>query len=286
MDMRSRIQRELKSRSPAEVVELVLDDCCPGDGELDGLTDDFTALEVLSLVNAGLGSLAKLPPLPKLRKLEASDNSISGGLDTLAEKCPNLTHLNLSGNKIKGLSAVEVLQNLKNLTSLDLYSCEVSTMDDYRDGVFELLPQLTYLDGYDQEDNEVPESGADNDDDDEAGPPGDEEDEEDEEEDEEEDDEEGDECEVGLSYLMKEGIQDEDDDGDYVEEVEEEDEEEEDDGDLEAAAVCGEKRKRDADDEVSPTERRRVGPGRTGSVEDVSFVTWTDVRMVALFIGS
>lgn len=53
-------------------------------------------------------------------------------------------------------------QNLKNLKSLDLYSCEVTTLDDYRESVFELLPQLTYLDGYDQEDNEVPDSEADN----------------------------------------------------------------------------------------------------------------------------
>lgn len=38
----------------------------------------------------------------------------------------------------------------------------MSTLDDYRDNVFELLPQLTYLDGYDQEDNEVPDSEGDN----------------------------------------------------------------------------------------------------------------------------
>lgn len=42
-------------------------------------------------------------------QLEVSDNTIAGGLDTLAEKCPNLTYLNLSGNKIKELSAIEVL---------------------------------------------------------------------------------------------------------------------------------------------------------------------------------
>lgn len=34
---------------------------------------------------------------------------ISGGLEVLAEKCPNLTHLNLSGNKIKDLSTIEPL---------------------------------------------------------------------------------------------------------------------------------------------------------------------------------
>lgn len=50
-------------------------------------------------------------------------------------------------------------QNLKNLKTLYLYSCEVSTLDDYRESVFELLPQLTYLDGYDQEDNEESEDG-------------------------------------------------------------------------------------------------------------------------------
>ncbi|MED6279251.1 Acidic leucine-rich nuclear phosphoprotein 32 member E [Characodon lateralis] len=110
------------------------------------------------MVNIGLSSLSKLPSLPKLRKLEVSDNSISGGLDTLALKCPNLTYLNLSGNQIKELSSIEALQNLKNLKSLDLYSCDVTAADDYRESVFELLPQLVYLDGFDQEDNEVPDS--------------------------------------------------------------------------------------------------------------------------------
>lgn len=149
-----------------------------------------------------------------MSQLEVSDNIIAGGLDTLAEKCPNLTYLNLSGNKIKELNTLKVLvssagnqclhsspvvhvlklissliryqmdgspkgssvycsilflllcvlqQNLKNLRSLDLYSCEVSTLEDYRESVFELLPQLTYLDGFDQEDNEVPDSEADGD---------------------------------------------------------------------------------------------------------------------------
>lgn len=30
-------------------------------------------------------------------------------MEVLAEKCPNLTHLNLSGNKIKDLSTIEPL---------------------------------------------------------------------------------------------------------------------------------------------------------------------------------
>ncbi|CDQ57368.1 unnamed protein product [Oncorhynchus mykiss] len=221
MEMKKRISLELRNRTPAEVTEMVVDNCRTSDGEVEGLTDDFKELEFLSMVNVGLTSLAKLPSLPKLRKLELSDNNISGHLETLSEKSPNLTYLNLSGNKIKELSNVEALQNLKNLKSLDLFNCEITTLEEYRESIFELLPQVTYLDGFDQEDNEAPDSEADADDDegeDGTGPTGDYDDEDDEEEEEEEEVSEG--REVGLSYLMKEKIQDEEDDDDYAEEEE------------------------------------------------------------------
>lgn len=52
-------------------------------------------------------------------------------------------------------------QNLKSLQSLDLFNCEITSLEDYRESVFELLPQVTYLDGFDQEDNEAPDSEAD-----------------------------------------------------------------------------------------------------------------------------
>ncbi|XP_066465270.1 acidic leucine-rich nuclear phosphoprotein 32 family member E isoform X1 [Eleutherodactylus coqui] len=233
MEMKKRITLELRNRSPAEVTELVLDNCRSSDGEIEGLSDSFKELEFLSMANIELSSLAKLPQLTKLRKLELSDNSICGGLDVLAERCPNLTYLNLSGNKIKDLSTVEALTNLKNLKSLDLFNCEITNLEDYRDNIFRKLPQITYLDGFDQEDNEAPDSEEDDeeceeyeypeDEDDEAGPPG-----EYEEEDEEGESDLGEEEEeVGLSYLMKEEIHDEEDDDDYVDGGGEEEEEEE-----------------------------------------------------------
>ncbi|XP_077928621.1 acidic leucine-rich nuclear phosphoprotein 32 family member E isoform X2 [Halichoerus grypus] len=255
MEMKKRINLELRNRAPEEVTELVLDNCLCVNGEIEGLNDTFKKLEFLSMANVELSSLARLPSLNKLRKLELSDNIISGGLEVLAEKCPNLTYLNLSGNKIKDLSTVEALQNLKNLKSLDLFNCEITNLEDYRESIFELLQQITYLDGFDQEDNEAPDSEEEDDEDgdeddeeeeeDEAGPPEEYEEEEEEEEDEDEDeDEAGSELgegeeEVGLSYLMKEEIQDEEDDDDYVEEGEEEEEE----------GLRGEKRKRDAEDD-------------------------------------
>ncbi|XP_029353997.1 acidic leucine-rich nuclear phosphoprotein 32 family member A isoform X11 [Echeneis naucrates] len=199
MDMKKRIHLELRNRTPSDVKELVLDNCRSNEGKIEGLTDEFEELEFLSTINVGLTTVAHLPKLNKLKKLELSDNRISGGLEVLAEKCPNLTHLNLSGNKIKDLSTIEPLKELGTLKSLDLFNCEVTNLNEYRDNVFKLLPQLTYLDGYDKDDKEAPDSdaevyaeGLDDDEDDEDGKlyeeeeEGEEDDEENEEEEEEE----------------------------------------------------------------------------------------------------
>ncbi|KAM9422796.1 acidic leucine-rich nuclear phosphoprotein 32 family member A isoform 2-T2 [Salvelinus alpinus] len=207
MDMKKRIHLELRNRTPSDVKELVLDNCRSNEGKIEGLTDEFEELEFLSTINVGLTSVSNLPKLNKLKKLELSDNRISGGLEVLAEKCPNLTHLNLSGNKMKDLSTLEPLKKLETLKSLDLFNCEVTNLNDYRDNVFKLLPQLTYLDGYDKDDKEAPDSDAeayvegldDDDDSDEV----DEEEEEDEDEDapprKEDDDDEEEEEEEDLS---------------------------------------------------------------------------------------
>ncbi|XP_059830688.1 acidic leucine-rich nuclear phosphoprotein 32 family member B isoform X1 [Hemitrygon akajei] len=252
MDMKKRIHLELRNRTPSDVRELVLDNCRSNEGKIEGLTAEFENLEFLSLINVGLISVANLLRLPKLKKLELSDNRISGGLDVLAEKLPNLTHLNLSGNKLKDISTLEPLQKLESLKSLDLFNCEVTNLNDYRESVFKLLPQLMYLDGYDQEDREAPDSdaeadGADDDEDDEEG---EEEEEDDEEEDgeeelddEEDEDEEGEDDEDEISAEEEEGY------GQDGEIDEEEDEEEEDEDEDEDECAKGQKRKRDTDDE-------------------------------------
>uniref|UniRef100_UPI00398EB086 acidic leucine-rich nuclear phosphoprotein 32 family member B isoform X1 n=1 Tax=Pristiophorus japonicus TaxID=55135 RepID=UPI00398EB086 len=251
MDMKRRIHLELRNRTPSDVRELVLDNCRSNEGKIEGLTAEFENLEFLSLINVGLLSVTNLLRLPKLKKLELSDNWISGGLDVLAEKLPNLTHLNLSGNKLKDISTLEPLKKLENLKSLDLFNCEVTNLNDYRESVFKLLPQLMYLDGYDQEDREAPDSdaeadGVDDDEDDEEG------------EDEEEDDEEEDgEEELDDEEEEDEGEDDEDEVSAEEEEVygqdgeidEEEDDDEEDEDEDEEESAKGQKRKRDTDDE-------------------------------------
>ncbi|XP_075138699.1 putative acidic leucine-rich nuclear phosphoprotein 32 family member C isoform X3 [Leptodactylus fuscus] len=226
MDMKKRLTLELRNRKAAEVKEMVLDNCRSDDGKIIGLTSEFENLEFLSMININL-SVANLPKLEKLRKLELSDNRISGGLEVLAEKTPNLTHLNLSGNKIKDINTLEPLKKLNHLMSLDLFNCEVTMLNNYRESVFALLPQLTYLDGFDADDQEAPDSDPEPDGED-AEENGEEEDEDEEELDEDE-----------LDEDDEDGVDEED-----VEEEEEGEEEEEDD-----EGKLGEKRKRDLEDE-------------------------------------
>ncbi|KAB5546782.1 hypothetical protein PHYPO_G00075880 [Pangasianodon hypophthalmus] len=241
MDMKKRIHLELRNRTPSDVCELVLDNCRSDEGKIEGLTSEFVNLEFLSLINVGLTSISNLPKLPKLKKLELSDNRISAGLEILAEKLPNLTHLNLSGNKLKDLSMLEPLRDLPRLKSLDLFNCEVTTLDDYRASVFKLLPQITYLDGYDPEDREVSDSDAEGGDEDEDEVNSEEEEDEDEDgeedEDEENDDDEEDEDEEASGDEEEDSGQEDDEDDDDEDEEEDEDE------------CKGEKRKRDPEDE-------------------------------------
>ncbi|NXQ01146.1 AN32B protein, partial [Vidua macroura] len=221
-----------------QVKELVLDNCRSEDGKVVGLSSDFENLEFLSMININLLSVSNLPKLNKLRKLELSDNRISGGLEVLAEKTPNLTHLNLSGNKIKDINTLEPLKKLPNLRSLDLFNCEVTMLINYRESVFALLPQLTYLDGFDADEQEAPDSDPEAD-----------------------GDALEDEYENGEDDLDEEVIDDEEDEDDDLEGEEEEDgvddeeEDEEEDGEedeedeAEEDHPCGQKRKRSLEDE-------------------------------------
>ncbi|KFO94830.1 Acidic leucine-rich nuclear phosphoprotein 32 family member B, partial [Buceros rhinoceros silvestris] len=221
-----------------QVKELVLDNCRSDDGKIIGLSSDFENLEFLSMINVNLLSVSNLPKLNKLRKLELSDNRISSGLEVLAERTPNLTHLNLSGNKIKDINTLEPLKKLPNLHSLDLFNCEVTMLINYRESVFSLLPQLTYLDGFDADDEEAPDSDPEADGD---GPE--------------------DEYENGEDDLDEEVIDDEEDEDDDLEGEEEEDgvddeeEDEEEDGEEDEEDEAdddlprGEKRKRNLEDE-------------------------------------
>uniref|UniRef100_A0A0K8TPA5 Putative microtubule binding protein n=1 Tax=Tabanus bromius TaxID=304241 RepID=A0A0K8TPA5_TABBR len=160
--MEKRIELEKRGRRANQIVELNLDNC--RSTNIVGLTDEFTALESLSLINVGLTTLKGFPKLPNLKKLELSDNRISNGLNHLTTS-PKLSHLNLSGNKIKDLETLKPLEAFQNLEVLDLFNNEATNVENYREKIFAMFPSLKYLDGFDA--NEV-EASSDGDDDDEV----------------------------------------------------------------------------------------------------------------------
>ncbi|XP_028896203.1 acidic leucine-rich nuclear phosphoprotein 32 family member A isoform X2 [Zeugodacus cucurbitae] len=135
------------------ITDLNLDNC--RSTSIVGLTDEYTALESLSLINVGLTTLKGFPKLPNLKKLELSDNRISNGLNYLTTS-PKLQYLNLSGNKIKDLETLKPLEEFKQLAVLDLFNNEATQIENYREKIFEMLKSLKFLDGFDANDVEAP----------------------------------------------------------------------------------------------------------------------------------
>ncbi|XP_076648645.1 acidic leucine-rich nuclear phosphoprotein 32 mapmodulin isoform X2 [Halictus rubicundus] len=247
--MEKRIELEKRGRTPGEIKELVLDNC--RSTYIVGLTDEFAALESLSLINVGLTSLKGFPKLSSLRKLELSDNRISGGLNLL-QSSPKLTHLNLSGNKIKDLDTLQPLKEFKNLKNLDLFNNEVTNLDNYREKVFSLIPSLRYLDGFDIHDREADDTEGE-DDEVNGNEDGDGDANEEDSEEDEEDDEDFDEGGVGLEAVYKDGLEDDSDEDDFL--CDGEEEEDDDDGEddepeeeEESSPARGKKRKHEDGD--------------------------------------
>ena len=69
--MEEAIQAQTRDRVPEEVTELVLDTCKAA--KVTGL-EKFSNLKLLTLNGCGLTSLEGFPTLPKLQRLELSDN--------------------------------------------------------------------------------------------------------------------------------------------------------------------------------------------------------------------
>jgi len=254
--MEKRIELERRGKTPKQVKELILDNTRAT--QVEGLNEEYTSLESLSLINVGLTSLKGFPKLPALKRLDLGDNRISSGLAVL-QGSPQLTHLNLSGNRIKDLETLEPLKSLEHLGNLDLFNNPCSNdEDEFRKKVFEMLPSLKYLDSADVNNEEADESDLENngiggeddddeddddlddeeldeedDDDDDLGDVNDENEggvhatggkagatEEDGEEEEDEDDDDEEDEGPGLSAIYNDNIGDEDDGEDFNEEDE------------------------------------------------------------------
>ncbi|KAI6207594.1 Acidic leucine-rich nuclear phosphoprotein 32 family member A [Aphelenchoides besseyi] len=182
--MKAYIDGELKARKPEEITELLLDNCkSPNIVGFEG--HKFDRLNHISFIGCDLESLDGLPVLSEVRVLD------------------------LSENKLKDVSKLSVdqlkpLGKLENLQALDVFDCPVTEKEDYREKVFQAIPTLKFLDGFDVNNEEADDLGMDGEDADAEGM-----------EDmgsDIEEDEEG----VGLDYLDSSKVMKDDDSADYV----------------------------------------------------------------------
>ncbi|KAF9981473.1 hypothetical protein BGZ65_003895, partial [Modicella reniformis] len=87
--------------------------------------------------------------------LMLADNQLVNGFEALAEAdLQSLVRLDLSGNLISNLDVLKPLVALGNLQHLMLAENDVAE-DDYSDYVFEILPQLISVDGFDRDGTEI-----------------------------------------------------------------------------------------------------------------------------------
>eukprot|EP00092_Neocalanus_flemingeri_P019122 GFUD01020713.1.p1 GENE.GFUD01020713.1~~GFUD01020713.1.p1 ORF type:complete len:254 (-),score=81.08 GFUD01020713.1:1476-2237(-) len=249
--MDKRINLELRGRQPSKLKELDLSGCKTG-GEIEGLTEEFESLEFLDFSNSNITNLKTFPKLPNLRKLDFSGNRLSKGLENL-KTCTNLKHLMISRNRFRELDILEPLKSLEHLTHLDV-GIDIPGVDQpqLRLKVFELLPNLQYLDGYDidgneEDDDAVIPNGMPRLDDDVSD--GDDELEDEEGEEEEEDDEDSDEGEgetgIEARYVNGVVLQEDEDDEDYNEDASEDEDDEVEEDEEPEQSTRGKKRKLD-----------------------------------------
>ena len=156
MNLENAIRNQVGANTPPQTVEeLCLDTVCAT--KVSGL-DPFINLRVLTLNGCGITTLEDFPTLPKLKVLELSNNVLSGTLEELQE-CGlfMLEQITLAGNNFATLESLQPLDSLPALRDIDLYGCPVTELDNYREGVFNSLPNLQYLDGCDEYGNEKAE---------------------------------------------------------------------------------------------------------------------------------
>jgi hypothetical protein len=94
--------------------------------------------EFLVFNDSRLASLANLPYMTCIMKVEMCYNKIKIGLEAFAI-FPNLRFLKLRGNRISSFDEVHKLSCVKLLQSLDLQQNPVALDQDYRSNVFNEL---------------------------------------------------------------------------------------------------------------------------------------------------
>ena len=135
--------------------ELTLDD--------KAFLERFNQAKCLNLSYCHLRSLKNLPMIQGLESLDISDNSLTGeDLHFINTTYKKLKVLNLTNNAIRNLDYVALLSKVASLKTLDLSANPITDINNYRQNLFEKLPNLEALDGYNLEGSECSNDDGDN----------------------------------------------------------------------------------------------------------------------------
>ena len=115
----------------------------------------FTGAKSLNLSYCNLRSLKNMPSIPGLERLDISDNNLTGeDLHIVNQTYKKLKQLNLSNNALRNLDYVALLSKISTLKTLDLSANPITDINSYRQNLFEKVPLLEALDGYNREGSE------------------------------------------------------------------------------------------------------------------------------------
>ena len=156
--MEAKLVKLIQEKLTPETKTLRIENTCmfkitPTMGEAILKTPELTAI---SLTSCKLANLKGLNKLAKLETLDLSENNLNDQTASeYLERCGStLKRLFLAGNKIEKSDTFKSLENAK-LRQLDLLGCPLSSNENYRKELFDLLKNLKIVDGVNRDGVEV-----------------------------------------------------------------------------------------------------------------------------------
>jgi len=114
--------------------------------EIKDYMEKFINVTKLSLNMCLLKNLSFLPQFKNLIEIELSDNHLHGKDIEILSQFQLLNQIKIANNKIENFNDLEPLKKLRDLSFLDLSENPVIKTKDYRKKLYDMIPNLVYLD--------------------------------------------------------------------------------------------------------------------------------------------
>lgn len=128
--------------------------------------EKFEGISSFCMNQAGLRSLENWPKLNSVYLLNLSGNKLRTGLKEIANNMPHIAELELEYNRFEDISEFQALQSLSNLISITLQGNPIAKLPNYRQELFNLLPNVKMIDNYDRNEHDYMQDLIDNEGDD------------------------------------------------------------------------------------------------------------------------